>query len=137
MLSPVTPFPGNKNIDAYKQIRDARSTGDFSALQNEALAIHKRIVAYELEDVESGWGWKQTYGPSGAFSIADSYEKNGQLLYDQFTGGITDTMVDRQIILRDLQLEAYMNIILGRSIDEFDQFVENWRKLGRSDHIGG
>ncbi|MNP53403.1 hypothetical protein D3C76_1478770 [compost metagenome] len=39
-------------------------------------------------------------------------------------------MVDRQIILRDLQLEAYMNIILGRSIDEFDQFVENWRKLG-------
>lgn len=130
MLSPVTPFPGNKNIDAYKQIRDARNTGDFSALQNEALAIHKRIVAYELEDVESGWGWEQTYGPSGAFSIADSYEKNGQLLYDQFTGGITDTMVDRQIILRDLQLEAYMNIILGRSIDEFDQFVENWRKLG-------
>lgn len=80
MLSPVTPFPGNKNIDAYKQIRDARSIGDFSALQNEALAIHKRIVAYELEDVESGWGWKQTYGPLGAFSIAASYEKNGQLL---------------------------------------------------------
>lgn len=130
MLSPVTPFPGNKNIDAYKQIRNARSTGDFSGLQNEALAIHKKIVAYELEGVDSGWGWKQTYGPSGAFSIADSYEKNGQLLYDQFTGGITDTMVDRQIILRDLQLEAYMNIILGRPIDEFDQFVENWRKLG-------
>ncbi|PQP81482.1 ABC transporter substrate-binding protein [Paenibacillus sp. PCH8] len=130
MLSPVTPFPGNKNIDAYKQIRDARSTGDFSGLQNEALAIHKRIVAYETKGVDSGWGWKQTYGPSGAFSIADSYEKKGQLLYDQFTGGITDTMVDRQIILRDLQLEAYMNIILGRPIEEFDRFVENWRKLG-------
>ncbi|WP_440119476.1 extracellular solute-binding protein [Paenibacillus sp. QZ-Y1] len=130
MLSPVTPFPGNKNIDAYKQIRDARSTGDFLGLQNEALAIYKRIVAYESEGVDSGWGWKQTYGPSGAFSIADAYEKNGQLLYDQFTGGITDTMVDRQIILRDLQLEAYMNIILGWPIDEFDRFVENWRKLG-------
>lgn len=39
-------------------------------------------------------------------------------------------MIDRQIILRDLQLEAYMNIILGRPIEEFDRFVENWLQLG-------
>ncbi|WP_445321899.1 extracellular solute-binding protein [Paenibacillus sp. FSL H7-0326] len=129
-LSPVTPFPGNKNIDAYKQIRDARITGDFTGLKDEALVIHKRIAAYDSKGVDSGWGWKQTYGPSGAFSIADSYEKNDQLLYDQFTGGVTDTMIDRQIILRDLQLEAYMNIILGRPIEEFDRFVENWLQLG-------
>ncbi|MDR6721785.1 putative aldouronate transport system substrate-binding protein [Paenibacillus amylolyticus] len=130
MLSPVTPFPGTKNMDAYRQIRDARETGDFSSLENEALAIHKRIVAYEAEGLMSGWGWKQTYGPTGAFSIADTYDQNGQLLNDEFTGGITDTMIDRQTILRDLQLEAYMNIILGSPIEEFDQFVQNWRKLG-------
>ncbi|CAI6045091.1 Lipoprotein LipO [Paenibacillus sp. JJ-100] len=130
MLSPVTPFPGTKNIDAYRDIRDARKTGNFSVLENEALAIHKRIAAYESEGLSSGWGWKQTYGPTGAFSIADEYEVNGQLLYDQFTGGITETMVDRQIILRDLQLEAYMNIIHGSPIEEFDQFVEEWLELG-------
>lgn len=130
MLSPVTPFPGMKNMDAYRDIRDARKTGDFSSLENEALAIHKRIVAYETEGLKSGWGWKQTYGPTGAFSIADAYDRNGQLLYDEFTGGITETMVDRQIILRDLQLEAYMNIILGSPIEEFDQFAKDWRKLG-------
>lgn len=130
MLSPVTPFPGMKNMDAYRDIRDARTTGDFSTLENEALAIHKRITAYETEGLKSGWGWKQTYGPTGAFSIADAYERNGQLRYDEFTGGITETMIDRQVILRDLQLEAYMNIILGSPIEEFDQFVENWRKLG-------
>lgn len=130
MLSPVTPFPGTKNMDAYRDIRDARKTGDFSGLENEALAIHKRIVAYESEGMKSGWGWKQTYGSSGAFSIADAYDRNGQLLYDEFTGGITETMVDRQIILRDLQLEAYMNIILGSPIEEFDQFVDDWDKLG-------
>lgn len=39
-------------------------------------------------------------------------------------------MIDRQMILNDLQLEAYMNIILGRPIEEFDQFVKNWLKLG-------
>jgi len=130
MLSPVTPFPGTKNMDAYRAIRDARKSGDFSSLENEALAIHKRMAAYESEGLKSGWGWKQTYGPSGAFSIADGYDRNGQLLYDEFTGGITETMVDRQIILRDLQLEVYMNIILGSPIEEFDQFVDDWYKLG-------
>ncbi|MDR9746130.1 extracellular solute-binding protein [Paenibacillus taichungensis] len=130
MLSPVTPFPGMKNMDAYRDIRDARKRGDFSSLENEALAIHKRIVAYESEGLKSGWGWKQTYGSLGAFSIADAYDRNGQLLYDEYTGGITETMVDRQLILRDLQLEAYMNIILGSPIEEFDQFVNDWYKLG-------
>lgn len=130
MLSPVTPFPGTKNMDAYSDIRDAQKRGSFSSLENEALAIHKRMVAYDSEGVKSGWGWKQTYGPSGAFSIADAYGKNGQFLYDEYTGGITETMVDRQIILRDLQLEAYMNIILGSPIEEFDQFVDDWYKLG-------
>lgn len=130
MLSPVTPFPGTKNLDAYRDIRDARTTGDFSVLENEALAIHKRIAAYESEGLKSGWGWKQTYGPTGAFSIADDYDMNGQLLYDQYTGGITETMVDRQIILRDLQLEVFMNIIYGSPIEEFDQFVVDWLELG-------
>ncbi|SLJ88191.1 carbohydrate ABC transporter substrate-binding protein, CUT1 family [Paenibacillus sp. RU5A] len=130
MLSPVTPFPGTKNLDAYRQIREAQRSGNLAVLQDEASAIQKRIEAYATEGVESGWGWNQTYGPTGAFSIADGYERNGQLLYDQFTGGITETMVDRQMILNDLQLEAYMNIILGRPIEEFDQFVESWLKLG-------
>lgn len=129
-LSPVTPFPGTKNIDAYRDIRDATEKGDYSSLENEALAIHKRIVAYDSEGVKSGWGWKQTYGPSGAFSIADAYDLNGQLMYDEYTGGITESMVDRQIILRDLQLEAYMNIILGSPPEEFDRFVDDWYKLG-------
>ncbi|MFC9708766.1 extracellular solute-binding protein [Paenibacillus sp. NPDC056933] len=130
MLSPVTPFPGTKNLDAYRQIQEANRSGDLSVLQEEALAIQKRIQAYIHEDVESGWGWDQTYGSSGAFSIANGYERNGQLLYDQFTGGITDTMIDRQMILNNLQLEAYLNIILGRPIEEFDQFVTNWKRLG-------
>lgn len=130
MLSPVNPFPGTKNLDAYRQLHEANRTGDLSVLQEEALTIKNRMDAYTEESVESGWGWNQTYGPSGAFSIADAYERKGQLLYDQFTGGITETMVDRQIILNDLQLEAYLNIILGSPIEEFDQFVASWRKLG-------
>ncbi|MNE92981.1 hypothetical protein D3C80_1907690 [compost metagenome] len=39
-------------------------------------------------------------------------------------------MVEKQAILDNLQNEAFIHIILGRSIDEFDQFVEEWHMLG-------
>ncbi|OWA37049.1 ABC transporter substrate-binding protein [Saccharibacillus sp. O16] len=130
MLSPVTPFPGTKNLDAYLDIRDARRTGDFPSLKGEAAAIHKRIEAYDRHGTESGWGWEKIYGPDGAFSIADEYARSGSFVPDRFAGGITETMIERHNILRDLQLEAYMNIILGEPIEQFDQFVRDWRMLG-------
>ncbi|OWR28280.1 ABC transporter substrate-binding protein [Saccharibacillus sp. O23] len=130
MLSPVTPFPGTKNLDAYREIRSALDTGNAAGLQGEAAAIQKRIEAYDRIGTESGWGWKKIYGPDGAFSIADEYERSGRFVPDLFGGGITETMVERHNILRDLQLEAYMNIILGEPIERFDQFVQDWKELG-------
>ncbi|WP_367649746.1 extracellular solute-binding protein [Paenibacillus sp. NEAU-GSW1] len=131
-LSPVTPSPTRKNLEAYRQIEDARKTGNMANMKDEAIYIKKRMDVYlSGEDVgESGWGWLKTYGPTGAFSIIDQYEKNNQLLYESFVGAPTDTMIDKQQILNDLQDQTYMNIILGRPIDDFDQFVQEWYKLG-------
>lgn len=130
MLSPVTPFPGAKNLEAYREIREALDTGEVAGLQGEAAAIQKRIEAYDRNGTESGWGWKKIYGPGGAFSIADQYARNGSFVPDLFGGGITETMIERHNILRDLQLEAYMNIILGEPVEQFDQFVQDWKELG-------
>ncbi len=130
-LSPVTPSPTRKNLEAYKQIEEARKSGNFAKLKDEAVYIKKRMDDYLSGDVgESGWGWYKTYGPTGAFSIINQYEQNNQLLYESFVGAPTDTMIDKQQILSDLQNETYMNIILGRPIDDFDQFVKDWYKLG-------
>ncbi|MCZ8521307.1 MULTISPECIES: extracellular solute-binding protein [Paenibacillus] len=131
-LSPVTPYPARKNLEAFQQLDKARRTGDFSFLKEEARAIKKRLDAYASggPDKESGWGWEKIYGPNGAYGIIDGYEHNHQLLTDGFNGALTDTMMDRQSILNELQDEAFIRIILGRPIDEFDRFVEEWRRLG-------
>ena len=131
-LSPVTPFPGRKNLDAYLQLEETRRTGDLSHLQAEARAIYNNIAAYEAggEDSEAGWGWERTYGTAGAFSIVHQYEQNGQFLMNGFTGAPTETMIDRQFILSNLQHETYINIIMGRPLEEFDRFVEDWLALG-------
>lgn len=131
-LSPVTPFPPMKNLEAYRQIVDACMQGDTSRLNNEAKNIYELIEKYirEGSDKEVGWGWARSYVENGAFSILDQYESNGQLLYDKFTGAPTTTMIERESFLNDLQHETYLNIILGDSIDKFDVFVDMWNKLG-------
>jgi putative aldouronate transport system substrate-binding protein len=129
-LSPVTPAPGNKNYDAYRQLEQARQTGDYSGLNEEAQAIRSNIDAYLNDNQELGWGWEQTYGPSGAFAVLDQYMKKDQLLYDRFVGSPTATMLEKQSILHELEYEAFIKIIMGNSIDGFDEFVEEWRRLG-------
>lgn len=131
-LSPVTPYPAKKNLEAFLELKEARRTGDFSMLKAEAKAIQKNIDTYLSggSNKDSGWGWERTYGPNGAFSIMDEYKKNGQLLYESFVGAPTDTMINKQAILDELELETYINIILGRPVDDFDRFVEEWKELG-------
>lgn len=129
-LSPVTPFPARKNLEAYRQLEVFRETGDATVMDGEAQAIQRYIESYKRDGDIVGWGWERTYGPDGAFSIIDQYEERGQLLYDAFTGAPTETMIEKQAFLRDKQHETYMNIILGSPISEFDRFVEEWRMLG-------
>ncbi|MBD2867048.1 extracellular solute-binding protein [Paenibacillus arenilitoris] len=131
-LSPITPYPARKNLEAFLQLKEARRTGDFSMLKDEAKAIQKNIDTYLAGSAnkDSGWGWAKTYGPDGAFAILDRYERNGQLLYESFVGAPTDTMIDKQAVLDELELETFINIILGRSVGDFDRFVEEWTALG-------
>ena len=131
-LSPVTPYPAKKNFDAYRQLEKARQSGDWTGLNAEAQSIQKLIEQFYAggENKDHGWGWDKTYGVEGALSILDQYEANNQLLYEAFTGASTETMIERNALLHDLQHEAFINIILGNSIDEFDQFVDTWLELG-------
>jgi putative aldouronate transport system substrate-binding protein len=130
LLSPVTPSPTRKNLEAFRQIKAASRIGNNDLMKDEAKYIKKRMDTYLSGNDYGGWGWLKTYGPAGAFSIIDQYEKKDQLLYESFVGAPTDTMIDKQLILSDLQNETYLNIILGRPINEFAQFVNNWYKLG-------
>lgn len=131
-LSPVTPYPVLKNLEAFRQLEEFRLTGDAAVLKDEAKTIQKRIATYEAggKESETGWGWNLTYGASGAFSILDQYEKHNQLLYESFVGAPTETMIEKQNILYNLQINAFLDIIQGRPISKFDEFAAQWNKLG-------
>ncbi|MCR8655908.1 extracellular solute-binding protein [Paenibacillus endoradicis] len=131
-LSPVTPYPAMKNVDAFRAIDAARKAGDTSGLKGEAKTIQEKLESFTSGTSEGFalWGWERIYGEQGSMGIADQYDKNNQFLMEKFVGAPTPTMVERKSTLDKMQTEVFTKIILGGSVDEFDQFVENWKKLG-------
>lgn len=131
-LSPVQPAPPKKNVEAYRDIDAARKANDFSKLVGEPKTIQEKIEAFQSgsEDGFALWGWERIYSAEGSMGIADQYDKNNQYLLDKFVGAPTPTMVERQSTLEKLQNEVFVKIILGESIETFDKFVEDWKKLG-------
>ncbi|WP_276358140.1 extracellular solute-binding protein [Cohnella caldifontis] len=131
-LSPVTPAPPKKNVTAFREIDAARKAGDFSKLTGEPKTIQEKIDLYNSGSKEgfAVWGWERIYGPEGSMGITDQYDKNDQFLIDKFVGAPTPTMVERKATLEKMQNETFVKIILGQSIDEFDKFVADWKKLG-------
>ncbi|MBB6730903.1 extracellular solute-binding protein [Cohnella zeiphila] len=131
-LSTVQPAPPKKNLELFRTLEEVRKTGDKSKLTGEAKAIQQKLDAYASGSKEGFalWGWERIYGPEGAESVVDQYDKGNQFIYDKFEGAPTATMVERQSTLEKMQNEVFVKIILGAPIDEFDKFVEDWNKLG-------
>lgn len=132
-FSPVTPYPPYKNYDAFMAIEAARQEGDYSKLQGEPKVIQGNIDAFLGGDT-SQWGWDKIYGEDGVFKNLDTYMKNDQLLREKFVGAPTITMVEKMSTLDKMEVEEFVKIIMGESsIDDFDEFVANWLKLGGQD----
>jgi putative aldouronate transport system substrate-binding protein len=131
-LSPVTPYPLKKNVEAFRDIDEARKSGDMSKLIGEAKTIQEKMESYYSGSTEGFalWGWERIYSEQGSMGITDQYDKNNQFLLEKFVGAPTPTMVERKATLEKLQNEVFVKIILGDPISNFDKFVDDWNKLG-------
>lgn len=131
-LSPVTPYPLKKNVEAFRAIDAARKAGDKSKLKGEAKTIQEKLEMFASGSKEGFalWGWERIYGEQGSMGVVDQYDKNKQFLMEKFVGAPTPTMVERKATLEKLQNEVFVKIILGEPIETFDKFVQDWKQLG-------
>lgn len=118
-----------KNLDAMLNIKAALASNDSSQLNLEEKGYYDNIMAYRNGDV-TFWGAEKMYGPEGSLNILDKYMQNGAIMDNQFYGAPTQTMVDRDATLQKQQVQTFTGIIMGGSIDQFDEFVTDWHKLG-------
>lgn len=118
-----------KNLDAHLNVVKALSANDPAALNAEEKSYYDKIVSYRGGDVNF-WDSEKMYGPEGSLAVIEGYAKDGAHLDDAFYGAPTQGMTDNNATLGKLQLEAFTRIVMGGSIDAFDQFVGQWNSLG-------
>lgn len=91
----------------------------------------------ELDITEKEKYTQPTYRWDSLLSSVRLYKEmneQGSVIFDAYAGSLTKAMQEKKAYLQKLELETFTNIIMGQaSIDEFDLFVENWKKSGGDD----
>ncbi|WP_375527811.1 extracellular solute-binding protein [Paenibacillus terreus] len=133
MYSIYTGEP-EKNLNTHRLLKEiVNGSKDKSALNNEQksayTSVMKALSGEKLEPME--WALNRVFGPeNSSFNVIDQYVNDNMLQPNAFAAVSTSTMLKRDSTLQKLELETFSKIIMGEPLDSFDQFVENWKKLG-------
>ncbi|MCZ8520985.1 MULTISPECIES: extracellular solute-binding protein [Paenibacillus] len=126
----VSNLPANKNVKAMEEVVQALETGDTSKLGLEAKLFYDDIQAYRKGDLDK-WHMERIFGPLSSQSVIKHYRDKNLVVMNEFIYAPTKTMSSKQATLDKLRAETFLKIIYGDlPVDDFDKFVENWKKLG-------
>ncbi|CAI6042351.1 Lipoprotein LipO [Paenibacillus sp. JJ-100] len=126
----VSNLPANKNVKAQDEVEEALKTGDTSGLELEAKLFYDDIMDYRNGNLDK-WHMERIFGPESSQGVIKYYRDHDLIVMNEFIYAPTRTMNTKQATLDKLRAETFLKIIYGNlSIDEFDNFVTNWKKLG-------
>lgn len=131
----LSPLRVGKQLDNNGEVLPkAIENKDTSNLQTkDQRTRYERAMKYVDGDTSMWWEYLIS-GPKGVYSLIPPIQQNKQYLQNKFYGAPTTTMADRQEILLKKRDEVYFKIIMNQvPVDEFDKFVEEWKKLGGDD----
>lgn len=125
---------GFKNLEAYYNVSAAyKGEKPASALTPEERGLLEKIKNFEAGD-NTLWCWGQIFGVDGICKIVGHYKDNDLFIQNEFFGEPTKTETEKGATLNSLEDETFMKIVTGLApISEFDNFVEQWKKLGGDD----
>jgi len=128
----IGPEPAMKNLNAHHNVVEALNSNDPSKLSAEEKGYYDKIVDYRNGN-RANWGQDRIFGTPSSFDVIDQYVKDNNYALDAFYGGTTPTMVEKLASLQKMEEEVFTKIIMGDSLDSFDKFVADWKKLGGDD----
>lgn len=127
----IFAYPANYLFDQVNQLQEAMAANDPSSLNNEFKIVYENINKFVKDKDNTQYpGYISTF--YGYKSLLDIFN-NKLYQFDEYYAAPTETMTAKGSTLDKMQLESFMNIILGDSIDKFDKFVEDWQTLGGND----
>jgi len=126
----VSVLPPNKNVKAQINVSEALKANDSSKLNTEEKGYYDGVLKYRAGDMTQWWN-ERIFGPESSQGVLKYYMDNNLTIANDYIFANTKTMDSKKATLDKLELETFTKIIYGAvSIDEFDKFVVNWKKLG-------
>ncbi|QJD86578.1 extracellular solute-binding protein [Cohnella herbarum] len=110
-----------QNLKNGENLRAAKESGDESKLD----VREQWILSEKNKGGSYGWAIEKTFYE--AEKVLLEYKN---IRYSDYQGAPTPSMISKSPTLDKLELETFIKIIMGASLDEFDRFVEKWRALG-------
>lgn len=129
MYGLLLPQPANKNLIAHQNVVSALSTKDTSKLNSEEEGYYDKVVDFRSGN-KANWGTERVFGSPSSFDVIEQYVNEDNYILDAFYSSPTPTMVEKNATLLKMEEEVFTKILMGESIDSFDKFVEDWKKLG-------
>ncbi len=127
--TPIVLWEPNAAIEGGRKLRQALTKHDPSSLNLETQWRYRIIQAYFEQGVKEAWVEVATNGPNGAVVILEQILQDRGML-NAFYGVPTPTMAEKLPTLQTMESEMITKVIMGDSIDRFDQFVKDWYNLG-------
>ncbi|WP_158560789.1 extracellular solute-binding protein [Paenibacillus contaminans] len=131
-VNPFTVLLQDLYIQGGEHIAKAVQTNDPSAIEwsGDLKNRYEQVKKFNAGDT-TFWLQSKIAGEGGSFAKMYDYFKQNRYHFDEFYGAATPTMVERNELLKTKEEELFTKIIIGSvSIDEFDKFVAEWKKLG-------
>ncbi len=128
--APIFQTSPAKLLNTMDNVTAAFEARDPSTLPANNMNVYNAFVAWYDEQDPSGYGFAMQQGPDGAFPIIREYIDNEQIMLTGITGVDPADYALIKSTLQTLEDDYFTRIIMGESIDSFDQFVEDWKALG-------
>ncbi|MBB6673798.1 extracellular solute-binding protein [Cohnella nanjingensis] len=121
----------NGNLNMHLSVTNALKTKDTSKLTLAQKDTYDQITKYlSGSGTTAEWSMDRIYGETGSFRAMNEYATKKLDIYNEFYGTPTKTMAAKQSTLDKMEYEVFTKIIMGDSIDNFDKFVSDWKKIG-------
>lgn len=124
--TPIYFAPATKNCETAINLKNAFATGDTSALTAEELYNYNELVDNPKESAIYRSAYLTWMG-----EFKQLNEMLDTLVYDKYKGPVDTTYSAMMNTLQEFETETFVNMIMGKkSIDDFEQFVQDWYAQG-------
>ncbi|WP_374020884.1 extracellular solute-binding protein [Paenibacillus thiaminolyticus] len=127
------PFQVQNPMADYNQhvaISAVQDTRDTSSLKPDQLGKYEAVIDWIDNKNPDAVGQFSQVSREGAYSVMKDFVDNEKYIRTEYRGVSTPTMIQKNTSLKTLEAEIFTKIIMGQSLDSFNDFVGKWNQLG-------